>query len=156
MPKVCCSTSVDRAGRTTSFAYDAVGRLTQTTYPDGKFETSVYDAVGQVIDFNRYAGPPNTLRIRRKWIPDEHLRCEGKREYVHLRRRRQSARRYRSEESNDPSGQYDNNRRRTKTIFPDNTFVPATYNDGGLATSQTDQAGKTTQLSTTGAGSCSR
>ena len=45
-------TSIDRAGRTTTFAYDALGRLTATIYPDGAQPTTKYDPIGQVIEIN--------------------------------------------------------------------------------------------------------
>src|SRR5438105_4959487 len=34
---------------TTSFAYDAFGRVTQTTFPSGAVETYSYDAVGNLL-----------------------------------------------------------------------------------------------------------
>jgi YD repeat-containing protein len=40
---------IDRAGRETQYAYDELGRLIKTTYPDGAFTTTTYDAIGQVI-----------------------------------------------------------------------------------------------------------
>ena len=38
--------TIDKLGRTTSYIYDAQGRLIQTTYPDLTTETSAYDAAG--------------------------------------------------------------------------------------------------------------
>jgi RHS repeat-associated protein len=41
--------SVDRAGRATSYAYDGVGRLRRTVFPDGTYVQNQYDPSGRLI-----------------------------------------------------------------------------------------------------------
>ena len=41
------ATAIDPLGRTTSFTYDANGRLVRVTFPDGTFTSQTYDALGR-------------------------------------------------------------------------------------------------------------
>jgi RHS repeat-associated protein len=49
------ATDTDELSRTTSFQYDAAGRLTRVTYPEGNYTSLTYDSRGNVIERRRVA-----------------------------------------------------------------------------------------------------
>lgn len=50
----------DELNRTTSYAYDSQGRVTQITYPEGNKATYSYDARGNVLESRRISKTPGT------------------------------------------------------------------------------------------------
>ncbi len=54
----------DANNHTTSFTYDAFGRVTKTTFPSGYIETYGYDAVGNLTGKTDPEEPDHYLHLR--------------------------------------------------------------------------------------------
>ena len=54
---------------TTSYTYDAAGRLTQVTYPNGKTITYTYDAAGNLL--SRQVSSPSSSSKKDKTAPKQ-------------------------------------------------------------------------------------
>jgi RHS repeat-associated protein len=138
-------TSTDRAGRTTTFTYDALGRLIQTTYPDSATTTTTYDAAGQTTATADERG--NTTQYeydaagRRTQITDA---LGNVTTFTYDAAGNQLT--MTDANGNTTSFEYDGNNRRTRGVYPDGTFDETTYDALGRTISKTDQAGLTTQF----------
>jgi RHS repeat-associated protein len=135
-------THTDERGLTVTYLYDALGRLTHTLYPDGTGITNVYDRLHLVATYDRL-GFTNGYAYNGFRELIRHTNANGHVTHYH----------YCScgglEGITDPLGQtttfsLDPLGRRTRTTYPDNTWVDTTYDLQGRPIRHTDSAGVST------------
>ena len=145
-------THTDRAGRTVTYLYDELNRQVRTVYSDSTYTVRKYDAAGRITltgDENR-----NRMYFRydgagRKTETEDALGNITKFGYDAAGNQISVT----DARGRTTSFEYDVLNRRTKTVYPDNTFATTAY-DGccGKMTSETDQAGRTTTFGYDAAG----
>ena len=119
--------------------------MTKTTFADGTFTQTSYDAAGQVITTTDARGNVTTYfyddagrrtKVRNALTQETTFTYDGNGNQLSMA----------DALSHTTSYEYDFNNRRTKTIYADSTFDSVGYDAVGRSVSKTDQAGKTTQF----------
>ena len=117
-----------------------------------RFTENTYDAAGRLVATKDARGKTTTLRVRLGRPANRGRRSPEPPDRPSRTTRTATRRRSRTREGTRPRYEYDALNRRTKTIFPSaDGIAPPTetttgYDELGRRTSETDQAGKTTQL----------
>ena len=127
----------------TKFIYDGDNRRTQVTYPDGKFETTGYDALGRVIsrtDANGIATQYGYDALGRLTSVTDALSQVTRYSYDEVGNRITQT----DANSHTTSYQYDQRGRRTQRTLPVGQTETYTYDLSGNMVSKTDFNGKTT------------
>jgi RHS repeat-associated protein len=137
--------SSDPLGRTTSFSYDLLDRVTKTISPDGRFVEIEYDEAGNVAVRRDHLG----RETRYGYDLADRLSTVTRPDGTMLHHAYDAA--GRKTTATDPLGQvtrfeYDGLGRLTKTIFPDNTFETMAYDAEGRLLSRTDELGRVTSF----------
>jgi RHS repeat-associated protein len=139
--------AVDRAGRSTFYTNDALGRLVSTRLPGGDHTNTFYDAIGRIVATQDERG--NTTRF----AYDPNCGCSGRQAFITNAVGEVTQRSY-DENGNEASmtdalGRtstyvYDALDRRTHVLLPDGTFTVTTYDASGRRSAHTDQSTNTT------------
>jgi RHS repeat-associated protein/uncharacterized repeat protein (TIGR01451 family) len=120
----------DPLGKVTSYTYNAQGLALTMTDPLGAKTTFAYDANGRATSQTDALGNIATFTYD----------ANGNQFTQALNRTRSDG----SHETLTTQYQYDGNNRRTKTIYPDGTFVRVVYNAVGKRSDSIDALGRTT------------
>jgi RHS repeat-associated protein len=139
------TSSTDRDGRTTTYAYDPLKRLTTTTYPDSATAQTGYDAASEVTQVTDARGNITQYAYdqagRRTRVTDALSHTTG---FAYDAAGNQLS--MTDANGNTTEYQYDALNRRTRVTYPDSTFDSTAYDALGRTTSKTDEAGVTTQF----------
>jgi RHS repeat-associated protein len=135
----------DALGRTTHFTLDALGRVIETTLPEGSVERIAYDAVGNIVSktdptgktthfeydaLNRLSAVVDAAGARTEYRLDE---------WGNLLSQKDA-------NGHETRFEYDNRKLRTATILPSGQRETRHYDAGGRLTSVTDFNGNTIQM----------